>query len=95
MTIQSGNIYIAIMNDIYQQLHLRAQLNPCAIRVCVYLWNMLSYSAALCRGECPNNSPFLTNNGVEAPKGLRPIGFKEWRVLRAFTPVKPSPIYPI
>jgi hypothetical protein len=30
-------------------------------------------------GECPSNSPFLKNNGAEAPKGPRPIVFKEWR----------------
>jgi hypothetical protein len=28
-------------------------------------------------GECPSNSPFLKNNGAEAPKRPRPIVFKE------------------
>jgi hypothetical protein len=34
---------------------------------------------ALCIGECPSNSPFLKDIGAEAPKGPRPIVFKEWR----------------
>jgi hypothetical protein len=45
---------------------------------------------SLCIGECPSNSPFLKNNGAEAPKGPRPIVnllsklsiiFKEWGVV--------------
>ena len=39
-------------------------------------------------GECPSNSPFLKNNGAEAPKGPRPIGFKEWRDTRTFSNLK-------
>ena len=39
----------------------------------------------LCIGECPSNSPFLKNNGAEAPKGARPIVFKEWRDTRTFS----------
>ena len=39
-------------------------------------------------GECPSNSPFLKNNGTEAPKGPRPIGFKEWRDTRTFSNLK-------
>jgi hypothetical protein len=38
-------------------------------------------------GECPSNSPFLKNNGTEAPKGPRPIDFKEWRDTRTFSRV--------
>jgi hypothetical protein len=30
-------------------------------------------SQPVCIGECPSNSPFLKNNGVEAPKGPSPI----------------------
>ena len=39
-------------------------------------------------GECPSNSPFLKNNGAEAPKGMRPIVFKEWRDTRTFSNLK-------
>jgi hypothetical protein len=39
-------------------------------------------------GECPSNSPFLKNNGAEAPKGPRPIGFKEWRDTKTFSNLK-------
>jgi hypothetical protein len=39
-------------------------------------------------GECPSNSPFLKNNGAEAPKGLSPIVFKEWRDTRTFSNLK-------
>ena len=39
-------------------------------------------------GECPSNSPFLKNNGAEAPKGPRPIVFKEWRDMRTFSNLK-------
>jgi hypothetical protein len=39
-------------------------------------------------GECPSNSPFLKNNGAEAPKGARPIVFKEWRDTRTFPNLK-------
>ena len=42
----------------------------------------------LCIGECPSNSPFLKNNGAEAPKGPRPIVFKEWRDTRTFSNLK-------
>ena len=45
-------------------------------------------TAALCIGECPSNSPFVKNNGAEAPKGLRPIVFKEWRDTRTFSNLK-------
>jgi hypothetical protein len=38
--------------------------------------------------ECPSNSPFLKNNGAEAPKGSRPIVFKEWRDTRTFSNLK-------
>jgi hypothetical protein len=40
------------------------------------------------KGECPSNSPFLKNNGDEAPKGPRPIVFKEWRDTRTFSNLK-------
>jgi hypothetical protein len=33
-------------------------------------------------GECSSNSPFLKNNGAEAPKAPKPIVFKEWRDTR-------------
>ena len=39
-------------------------------------------------GECPSNSPFLKYNGAEAPKGPRPIVFKEWRDTRTFSNLK-------
>ena len=39
-------------------------------------------------GECPSNSPFLKNNGAEAPKGLRPIVCNEWRDTRTFSNLK-------
>ena len=39
-------------------------------------------------GECPSNSPFLKDNGAEAPKGPRPIVFKEWRDTRTFSNLK-------
>jgi hypothetical protein len=39
-------------------------------------------------GECPSNSPFLKNNGAEAPKGPSPIVFKEWRDTRTFSNLK-------
>ena len=42
----------------------------------------------LCIGECPSNSPFLKNNGAEAPKGPKPIVFKEWRDTRTFSNLK-------
>ena len=42
----------------------------------------------LCIGECPSNSPFLKDNGAEAPKGPRPIVFKEWRDTRTFSNLK-------
>jgi hypothetical protein len=35
-----------------------------------------------------SNSPFLKNNGAEAPKGPRPIVFKEWRDTRTFSNLK-------
>ena len=38
--------------------------------------------------ECPSNSPFLKNNGAQAPKGPRPIVFKEWRDTRTFSNLK-------
>ena len=31
------------------------------------------FTECLSIGECPSNSPFLKNNGAEAPKGPRPI----------------------
>ena len=34
------------------------------------------------------NSPFLKNNGAEAPKGPRPTVFKEWRNTRTFSNLK-------
>jgi hypothetical protein len=40
------------------------------------------------RGECPSNSLFLKNNEAEAPKGPRPIVFKEWRDTRTFSNLK-------
>ena len=43
---------------------------------------------ALCIGECPSNSPFLKDIGAEAPKGPRPIVFKEWRDTRTFSNLK-------
>ena len=46
------------------------------------------YLCKLCIGECPSNSPFLKNNGAEAPKDPRPIDFKEWRDTRTFSNVK-------
>jgi hypothetical protein len=42
----------------------------------------------LCIGECPSNSPFLKNNGAEAPKGARSIVFKEWRDTKTFSNLK-------
>ena len=39
-------------------------------------------------GECPSNSPFHKNNGAEAPKGPRPIVFKEWRDTMTFSNLK-------
>ena len=39
----------------------------------------------ICTGECPSKSPFLKNNGAEAP---RPIVFKEWRDTRTFSNLK-------
>ena len=39
-------------------------------------------------GECPSNSLFLKNNEAEAPKGPRPIVFKEWRDTRTFSNLK-------
>jgi hypothetical protein len=39
-------------------------------------------------GECPSNSPFLKDNGAEAPKGPRSIVFKEWRDTRTFSNFK-------
>jgi hypothetical protein len=42
----------------------------------------------LCIAECPSNSPFLKNNGDEAPKGPRFIVFKEWRDTRTFSNFK-------
>ena len=38
--------------------------------------------------EGPSNSPFLKNNGAEAPKGSKPIVFKEWRDTRTFPNLK-------
>jgi hypothetical protein len=42
----------------------------------------------LCIGECPSNSAFLKNNGAKAPKGPKPIIFKEWRDTRTFSNLK-------
>ena len=39
-------------------------------------------------GECPSNSSFFKKNGAEAPKGPRPIVFKEWRDTRTFSNLK-------
>ena len=41
-----------------------------------------------CIGECPSNSPFLKDNGAEAPKAPRPIVFKKWRDTRTFSNLK-------
>ena len=35
-----------------------------------------------------SNSPFLKNNGAEAPKGPTPIVFKKWRDTRTFYNLK-------
>jgi hypothetical protein len=50
--------------------------------------NLHSIWEIRCIGECPSNSPFLKNNGAEAPKGPRPIVFKEWRDTRTFSNLK-------
>jgi hypothetical protein len=50
--------------------------------------SILSFLHCVCIGECPSNSPFLKNNGVEAPKGPRPIVFKECRDTRSFSNLK-------
>ena len=39
-------------------------------------------------GECPSNSPFLKDNGADAPKGPSPIVFKEWRDTSTFSNLK-------
>jgi hypothetical protein len=44
----------------------------------------INYIFTLSIGECPSNSPFLKNNGADAPYGPRPIVFKEWRDTRPF-----------
>ena len=44
----------------------------------------------VCIGECPRISPFLKHIGAEAPKGSRPIIFKEWRDTRTFSNLKPT-----
>jgi hypothetical protein len=44
-------------------------------------------------GECPSNSPFLKNNGAEAPKGPRPIGFKEMERYEDILQLKIHPLY--
>ena len=54
-------------------------MSPC-VHVCCY--------TCLCIGECPSNSPFLKNNGAEAPEWQRPIVFKEWRDTRTFSNLK-------
>ena len=63
-----------------------------SIRVSVYITQQFQSfqisKETLCIGECPSNSPFLKNNGAEAPKGLRPIVFKEWRDTRTFSNLK-------
>jgi hypothetical protein len=49
---------------------------------------IISICHLLCIGECPSNSPFLKNNGAEAPKGPRSIDFKELRDSRIFSNLK-------
>ena len=51
-------------------------------------WLFMLCDCTLCIGECPSNSPFLKNNGAEAPKGQRPIVIKEWRNTRTFSNLK-------
>jgi hypothetical protein len=50
--------------------------------------NNQNTSECLNIGECPSNSPFLKNNGAEAPKGPKPIVFKEWKDTRTFPNLK-------
>ena len=59
--------------------------NTC-IKVIV-TWSLILMDT-FCIGECPSNSPFLKNNGAEAPKGPRSIVFKEWRDARTFSNLK-------
>ena len=59
---------------------------------CLVTTNVKCRQFQLCQnvsiGECSSNSPFLKNNGAEAPKGARPIVFKEWRDTRTFSNLK-------
>ena len=50
------------------------------VHVCCY--------TCLCMGDCPSNSPFLKNNGAQAPKWQRSIVFKEQRDTRTFSNLK-------
>jgi hypothetical protein len=56
----------------------------------MYIINVIAddETKMVCIGECPSNSPFLKNNGAEAPKVPIPIGFKEWRDTRTFSNLK-------
>ena len=49
---------------------------------------LLSPGQSISIGECPSNSPFLTNDGAEAPKVPRLIVVNEWRDTRTFSNLK-------
>jgi hypothetical protein len=53
-----------------------------------YTYTIYTLYWSLHIGECPSNSPFLKNNGAEAPKGARHIVYKEWRDTRTFSNLK-------
>ena len=58
------------------------------VHVITLQYTHVNVNPRLCIGECPSNSPFLKNNGTDAPKGPRPVVFKEWRDTRTFSNLK-------
>jgi hypothetical protein len=86
-------IFPFVYRTFQQRLHMKyISLSwygiPEVITFVIRTYHCSSVTHILRIGECQSNSPFFKNNGAEAPKGPRPIVFKEWRDTRTFSNLK-------
>jgi hypothetical protein len=58
------------------------------INYSTFKYETIELNGTLRIGEFQVTLHFLKNNGAEAPKGPRPIVFKEWRDTRTFSNLK-------
>jgi hypothetical protein len=72
-------------------------MTVCNNRISTDLYQFLSYGWhnqwPESIGECPSNSPFLKNNGAEAPKRQRPIVFEGMERYKDILQLKIHPLY--